>query len=90
MRLAPVSACVRRMSAPSSTRPSRFGRLDIAVNAAGTEGKPGPAVAQTAESYAATFDTNVLSTILSTKYELRVMQPQGSGSIVYISPDATS
>jgi NAD(P)-dependent dehydrogenase (short-subunit alcohol dehydrogenase family) len=63
----------------------RFGRLDIAVNAAGTEGKPGPAVEQTAESYAATFDTNVLGTILSMKHELRVMQTQGSGSIVNIS-----
>ena len=64
---------------------ARFGRLDIAVNAAGTEGKPGPAVDQTAESYAATFDTNVLGTILSMKHELRVMQAQGKGSIVNIS-----
>jgi NAD(P)-dependent dehydrogenase (short-subunit alcohol dehydrogenase family) len=64
---------------------ARFGRLDIAVNAAGTEGKPGPAVEQTAESYAATFDTNVLGTILSMKHELRVMQAQGKGSIVNIS-----
>lgn len=63
----------------------RFGRLDIAVNAAGTEGKPGPALEQSAESYAATFDTNVLGTILSMKHELRVMQAQGSGSIVNIS-----
>ena len=62
-----------------------FGRLDIAVNAAGTEGKPGPAVDQTAESYAATFDTNVLGTILSMKHELRVMLEQKSGSIVNIS-----
>ena len=63
----------------------RFGRLDIAVNAAGTEGKPGPATEQTAESYAATFDTNVLGTVLSMKHELRVMQAQRSGSIVNIS-----
>jgi NAD(P)-dependent dehydrogenase (short-subunit alcohol dehydrogenase family) len=63
----------------------RFGRLDIAVNAAGTEGKPGPATEQTAESYAATFDTNVLGIVLSMKHELRVMLPQGSGSIVNIS-----
>jgi NAD(P)-dependent dehydrogenase (short-subunit alcohol dehydrogenase family) len=63
----------------------RFGRLDIAVNAAGTEGEPGPAVEQSPESYAATFDTNVLGTILSVKHELRVMQAQGSGSIVNIS-----
>jgi NAD(P)-dependent dehydrogenase (short-subunit alcohol dehydrogenase family) len=41
---------------------SRFGKLDVAVNNAGTEGKPGPFTDQTAESYAATFDTNVLGT----------------------------
>jgi NAD(P)-dependent dehydrogenase (short-subunit alcohol dehydrogenase family) len=64
---------------------ARFGRLDAAVNAAGTEGKPGPVTEQTAESYAATFDTNVLGTLLSMKHELRVMQAQGGGSIVNIS-----
>ncbi|MBV9748167.1 MAG: glucose 1-dehydrogenase [Acetobacteraceae bacterium] len=64
---------------------TRFGRLDAAVNNAGTEGKPGPVTEQTAESYAATFDTNVLGTLLSMKHELRVMQAQGSGSIVNIS-----
>lgn len=42
-------------------------------------------VNQTAESYAATFDTNVLGTLLSMKHALRVMQAQGSGSIVNIS-----
>ena len=64
---------------------ARFGRIDIAVNVAGTEGQPGPITAQTAESYAATFNTNVLGTILSLKHEVRVMQAQGSGSIVNIS-----
>jgi NAD(P)-dependent dehydrogenase (short-subunit alcohol dehydrogenase family) len=63
----------------------RFGRLDAAVNNAGTEGKPGPLVEQTADTYAATFDTNVLGTLLSMKHELRVMMAQGAGSIVNIS-----
>jgi NAD(P)-dependent dehydrogenase (short-subunit alcohol dehydrogenase family) len=64
---------------------ARFGGLDVAVNNAGTEGQVGPITDQTAESYAATFDTNVLGVILSMKHEVRVMQKQGSGSIINIS-----
>jgi NAD(P)-dependent dehydrogenase (short-subunit alcohol dehydrogenase family) len=64
---------------------ARFGRLDVAVNNAGTEGRPGPLTEQTPESYAATFDTNVLGVLLSLKHELRVLQAQGSGSIINIS-----
>src|SRR5260370_13286137 len=64
---------------------SRFGRLDIAFNNAATEGTPGPVTDQTAESYAAPFDTNVLGTLLSMKHELRAMLPKGSGSIVNVS-----
>src|SRR5712675_3527924 len=63
----------------------RFGRLDVAVNNAATEGTPGPVSEQTAESFAATFDTNVLGTLLSMKHELRIMLPQRSGSIVNVS-----
>src|ERR1700719_305478 len=64
---------------------ARFGRLDAAVNSAGTEGHPGPVTEQTTDSYAATFDTNVLGTLLSMKHELRVMLAQCSGAIVNIS-----
>ncbi|HWW01120.1 MAG TPA: glucose 1-dehydrogenase [Candidatus Acidoferrum sp.] len=63
----------------------RFGDLDVAVNNAGTEGKPGPVTEQSAETYATTFDTNVLGTLLSLKHELRVMLPQRHGSIVNVS-----
>src|SRR5258708_17352158 len=62
----------------------RFGRLDIAVNNAATEGLRGLVTEQTAESYAATFDSNVLGVLLSMKHELRVL-PQRSGSIVNVS-----
>jgi NAD(P)-dependent dehydrogenase (short-subunit alcohol dehydrogenase family) len=60
---------------------ARFGRLDIAVNNAGTEGTPGSAADVTTENYHAIFDTNVLGVLLSMKYEIR----QGKGSIVNIS-----
>ncbi|MDB4902547.1 MAG: short-chain dehydrogenase/reductase, partial [Mucilaginibacter sp.] len=63
----------------------RFGRLDIAVNNAGTEGKPGPVTEQTAESYAASFDTYVLGVLLSMNHELLVMKEQGYWSIVNVS-----
>jgi NAD(P)-dependent dehydrogenase (short-subunit alcohol dehydrogenase family) len=64
---------------------TRFGRLDVAVNNAATEGQVGPITDQTAESVAATFDTNVVGVILSMKHEVRVMKEQGSGSIINIS-----
>src|ERR1700674_2243211 len=63
---------------------ARFGHLDAAINSAGTEGTPGLLTDQTAETYAATFDTNVLGTLLSMKHEMRVMLSQGSGSIVNV------
>jgi NAD(P)-dependent dehydrogenase (short-subunit alcohol dehydrogenase family) len=63
----------------------RFGRLDVAVNCAGTEGEQALLTQHSAATYAATFDTNVLGTILSLKHELRVMIAQGSGSIINLS-----
>ena len=50
---------------------ARFGRLDIAVNNAGTEGTPGPVMEQTAQSYVAIFDTDVLGTLLCMKHRHR-------------------
>src|SRR5246127_3702542 len=64
---------------------ARFGHLNVAVNNAGTQGQVGPITDQTAETYAATFDTNVLGVILSMKHEVRVMKGQRSGSIINIS-----
>src|SRR5258706_14658553 len=49
---------------------AKFGRLDVAVNNAATEGQVGPITDQTAESFAATFDTNVMGVVLSMKHEI--------------------
>jgi NAD(P)-dependent dehydrogenase (short-subunit alcohol dehydrogenase family) len=64
---------------------AHFGRLDVAVNNAGTDGEFSPVAKLTADKYTRTFDTNVLGTLLSMKHELRVMQEQKSGSIVNVS-----
>ncbi|MDR3083922.1 MAG: glucose 1-dehydrogenase [Streptomyces sp.] len=63
-----------------------FGRLDVAFNNAGTEGKLAPLTAVTDEAYEGTFDTNVKGTLLSLKHEFRAMQAQnGGGSIINVS-----
>lgn len=64
---------------------SRFGRLDIAVNSAGTEGTPGPITEQTVDAYTATFDANVLGTLVCMKHQLRVMKARKQGVIVNLS-----
>ena len=63
----------------------RFGRIDVAVNNAGTEGQSSPIVDQSVDNYEATFATNVLGTLLCVKHEMRAMLAQGSGSIINLS-----
>jgi NAD(P)-dependent dehydrogenase (short-subunit alcohol dehydrogenase family) len=63
----------------------RFGDLDVAVNSAGSEGAPGSLVDQSAENYLATFETNILGTVLAVKHELAAMQARKRGSIVNLS-----
>jgi NAD(P)-dependent dehydrogenase (short-subunit alcohol dehydrogenase family) len=62
-----------------------FGRLDIAINNAGTEGQVGPITDQSVDNFNVTFSTNVLGMFLSLKHEMRVMLEQRAGSIVNLS-----
>lgn len=64
---------------------AHFGRLDIAVNNAGTEGQSAPLTEQSIANFEATFATNVLGTLLLLKHEMRVMLKQRAGSIVNLS-----
>jgi NAD(P)-dependent dehydrogenase (short-subunit alcohol dehydrogenase family) len=64
---------------------AKFGRLDVAVNNAGFEGKLGAIQDATVENFRAVHDTNVVGVFLSMKHELRVMAGQGGGSIVNIT-----
>jgi len=67
------------------TAVAKFGRLDVAVNNAGFEGKLSPIQEATAENFKAVHDTNVFGVFLSMKHELRAMAGQDSGSIGNIS-----
>jgi NAD(P)-dependent dehydrogenase (short-subunit alcohol dehydrogenase family) len=58
------------------------GRIDVAVNNAGNEGRNGRLVDQTADDFAFTMDTNFKGVWLGMKYQLRQMLQQGEGSIV--------
>jgi NAD(P)-dependent dehydrogenase (short-subunit alcohol dehydrogenase family) len=63
----------------------RFGRLDIAVNSAGTEGEHRPFLEHTQASLSKTIDTNLFGTFFCMKHEIRAMLHSGRGSIVNVS-----
>ena len=64
---------------------AKYGRLEVAVNNAGVEGRFTDIDQITAEIYREVFDTNVLGLALSMKHELIAMKRQGFGSIVNLS-----
>jgi NAD(P)-dependent dehydrogenase (short-subunit alcohol dehydrogenase family) len=61
---------------------ARYGRLNIAFNNAGHEGKPGPVAEQSEADWDATIDVNLKGIWLCMKYEIQQMLTQGNGVIV--------
>lgn len=65
-----------------STAVSEFGRIDFAVNNAGTEVSTGPLAECSDESFDQLFAVNVKGVFLCMKHEIRQMVKQGGGAIV--------
>lgn len=64
---------------------SRFGRLDIAYNNAGTLGEMGPSTGVSEAGWSATLATNLTSAFLGAKHQIPEMIKHGGGSIIFTS-----
>ena len=62
---------------------SRFGRLDIAFNNAGTLGEAGPTTSISETGWSDALATNLTSAFLGAKHQLVPMLQQRSGSIIF-------
>jgi NAD(P)-dependent dehydrogenase (short-subunit alcohol dehydrogenase family) len=67
---------------------SRWGRLDCAVNNAGTTGPNGYTADYTLEQWNATIGLNLTGVFLCLKYEIPAMLAQGGGAIVNMASGA--
>jgi NAD(P)-dependent dehydrogenase (short-subunit alcohol dehydrogenase family) len=65
-----------------------FGRLDVMMNNAGIVGALGPIAMIPAEEFKFTMDVLLTGTFYGMKHAARVMQPQGSGSIINLASSA--
>jgi NAD(P)-dependent dehydrogenase (short-subunit alcohol dehydrogenase family) len=67
------------------TAVTRFGRLDVAFNNAGTLGQLGPVPEMTGEDWQATLDTNLTGAFLAAKHQIPAMLAANGGSIIFTS-----
>ena len=65
-----------------------YGRLDLAVNSAGTTGTPGSVVDYPLDAWRATMAVNLDGVFFSLRAELAVMVQAGSGAIVNVASGA--
>ena len=64
---------------------TKFGRLDIAFNNAGTLGEMGPSTGISAQGWNEALSTNLTSAFLGAKHQLAAMLKTGTGSIIFTS-----
>ncbi|CAM2155086.1 Glucose dehydrogenase [Pararobbsia alpina] len=64
---------------------SRFGRLDIAFNNAGTLGEMGPTSGVSEAGWTSTLATNLTSAFLGAKHQIPEMVKHGGGSVIFTS-----
>lgn len=64
---------------------SRFGRLDIAFNNAGTLGEQAPTTEVSEKGWTETLAINLTSAFLGAKHQIPEMIKQGGGSIIFTS-----
>lgn len=62
-----------------------YGRVDVVINSAGTEGHPSTHENTTVDDFHHVFNTNVLGTQLVMKHALPIMCKQCFGSLINIS-----
>ncbi len=67
---------------------SEFGRLDVMFNNAGIVGTVGPISSTPADEWKLTMDILLNGVFYGMKHAARVMQPQGSGSIISMASTA--
>src|SRR5277367_3279753 len=60
----------------------KFGRLDVAFNNAGIEGKSAPIISQSEDDWDRTININLKGVWLCLKYEIRQMLKQGGGGAI--------
>lgn len=64
---------------------SHYGRLDIAVNNAGTLGELGPSTGVSADGWSDTLAVNLTGAFLGAKHQVAAMLRSGGGSVVFTS-----